>query len=87
MTKGLQLLFCFSVILAPYGIAATLTGQSYRETDHNTQKFMDEWRQFYVLPDWDRVDGVSYLESGHVAPAVEVVVGELLLNIFSVLPV
>ena len=64
------------MILAPYGLSATLTGQSYRETDHATQKLLDEWREFYVLPSWDRMDGAMYGDNSHVAPVVEVVVGK-----------
>ena len=39
----------FLVILAPYGLAGVLTGQSYRVTDHVTRKLMDEWRQYYPV--------------------------------------
>ncbi|XP_074640708.1 mediator of RNA polymerase II transcription subunit 13-like [Tubulanus polymorphus] len=37
------------VILAPYGLAGTLTGQSYRDSDPYTRKLMDDWRQFYPI--------------------------------------
>ena len=43
------LLYFFSVILAPYGLAGVLTGQSFRVTDHVTRKLMDEWRQYYPV--------------------------------------
>ncbi|ELU05357.1 hypothetical protein CAPTEDRAFT_103103 [Capitella teleta] len=37
------------VILAPYGLAGTLTGVSCKDTEPSTQRMLDEWRQFYVL--------------------------------------
>lgn len=37
------------VILAPYGLAATLTGNSYRVLDAATQKSFDDWCSFYPL--------------------------------------
>jgi len=36
-------------MLAPYGLAGTLTGQSYRVTDPFTRKLIDEWRQYYPI--------------------------------------
>lgn len=37
------------VILAPYGLAGTLTGVSYRMSDPGTQKILEEWKQFYPV--------------------------------------
>ena len=37
------------VILAPYGLAGILTGQSFRVNDPVTRKLMDEWRQYYPV--------------------------------------
>ena len=59
------------MILAPYGLAGTLTGVSYKDTDHSAQRLLDEWRQFYVLPQWDATEG-------QLPAAVEVVVGKCL---------
>ena len=58
------------MILAPYGLQGTITGQAYKETDHATQKLMDDWRQFYNFKDADRNDGLG------MPPAVEVIVGK-----------
>lgn len=60
-----------TVILAPYGLAGVITGHTYRESDPNTQRLLDDWRQLYVLRDAD-LDGCS-----RMPPAVEVVVGTL----------
>jgi len=40
--------FC-SVILAPHGLAGTLTGVSYRINDAGTHKILEEWKQFYPV--------------------------------------
>lgn len=45
-TSGLQ------VILAPFGLAGTLTGQSYKSPDATT-RLLEDWGQFYPL-DKDR---------------------------------
>ena len=38
-----------SVILAPHGLAGTLTGGSYKYSDPGTHKILDEWRHFYPV--------------------------------------
>ena len=38
------------VILSPYGLAGTLTGQSFKENDPQVQKFLSDWKKFYPLP-------------------------------------
>ncbi|CAH1135801.1 unnamed protein product [Ceutorhynchus assimilis] len=53
------------VILAPFGLAGTLTGQSFRSPD-STAKFLDDWSHFYPL------DKSSSLTDSSV---VEVIVG------------
>ena len=52
-------------------MAGVITGQTYKESDPNTQRLLDDWRQLYVLKDVD-LDGYN-----RMPPAVEVVVGEL----------
>ncbi|CAB3370318.1 Hypothetical predicted protein [Cloeon dipterum] len=37
------------VILAPFGMSGTLTGQTYKTSDIHTRKLIDEWRQFYPI--------------------------------------
>lgn len=38
-----------AVILSPYGLNGTLTGQAFKMSDHPTQKLIEEWRQFYPI--------------------------------------
>ena len=54
------------VILAPYGLAATLTGQTFRSIDSQTQKVLDDWSAFYPLHN---------KETNGLPPIVEVVSG------------
>lgn len=54
------------VILAPFGLAGTLTGKAYRSTDAITKKTLKEWSIFYPL--------LNRTES-HLPPVVEVVAG------------
>lgn len=56
----------FPVILAPFGVAGTLTGKFYRPTDTITKKTLKEWSIFYPL--LNRTEHQS-------PPVVEVVVG------------
>lgn len=50
------------VLLAPYGLAATLTGQSYRVLDPTTQKYFEEWCAFYPLCNRDNSDLPPFVE-------------------------
>lgn len=52
------------VILAPYGLAATLTGKYYKSSDPITKKTLKEWSIFYPL-----LRKTEY----HYPPVVEVV--------------
>lgn len=56
----------FSVILAPFGLAGTLTGQSYKSPDATT-RLLEDWGQFYPLD-----KNASGTSDGSV---VEVIVG------------
>ncbi|XP_023674421.2 mediator of RNA polymerase II transcription subunit 13-like isoform X1 [Paramormyrops kingsleyae] len=66
------------VILSPYGLAGTLTGQAYRIQEPAVRKLMEEWSYFYPMvlrrrePERDDTDPAFDLHS-HVA--VEVIVG------------
>lgn len=70
------------MILSPYGLSGTLTGQSYKMSDPATRKLMEEWSYFYPIVLQQR-DGSAekeaedknqtYDSSCHVA--VEVIVG------------
>lgn len=37
------------VILSPFGLNGTLTGQSFKMSDPPTQKLIEEWNQFYPI--------------------------------------
>lgn len=69
--------FCsliYSVILSPYAVDATLTGQAYHLDDANINKLIAEWGKFYPLdttPDWCSVN----LPDQDVPAVVVVVVG------------
>lgn len=47
----LLIYFCLpvAVILAPYGLAANLTGIGYRLNDPGTHKILEEWKHFYPV--------------------------------------
>lgn len=69
----------FTVILSPYGLNGTLTGQSFKLSDPPTQKLIEEWKQFYPIgpntketPE-DKLDDLDW-EDDSLA-AVEVLVG------------
>ncbi|RXM96315.1 Mediator of RNA polymerase II transcription subunit 13-like [Acipenser ruthenus] len=66
------------VILSPYGLSGTLTGQAYKMSDPAARKLMEEWCYFYPMVlrrrESERADGEpGYDNSSHVA--VEVIVG------------
>ncbi|XP_054613847.1 mediator of RNA polymerase II transcription subunit 13-like isoform X2 [Dunckerocampus dactyliophorus] len=68
------------VILSPYGLSGTLTGQAYKMSDPAARKLMEEWSYFYpmVLRRQEgraekEKDNLAYDRNCHVA--VEVVVG------------
>ncbi|KAK9512984.1 hypothetical protein O3M35_001282 [Rhynocoris fuscipes] len=56
-----------NVILAPFGLAGTLTGQGYKDVDPITKRLLDGWRHFYPI---DKNN-----EGSDLPPAVEVIVG------------
>ncbi|XP_061754186.1 mediator of RNA polymerase II transcription subunit 13a [Nerophis ophidion] len=39
----------FQVILSPFGLNGTLTGQSFKMSDSPTKKLIEEWNQFYPI--------------------------------------
>ncbi|KAG5836638.1 hypothetical protein ANANG_G00230520 [Anguilla anguilla] len=39
----------FQVILSPFGLNGTMTGQSFKMSDRPTQKLIEEWKQFYPI--------------------------------------
>ncbi|XP_013106769.2 mediator of RNA polymerase II transcription subunit 13 [Stomoxys calcitrans] len=54
------------VILAPFGMAATLTGNSYKENDPMAEKILEDWVSFFPL---------CNKENNDVPPVVEVIAG------------
>ncbi|KAM6902172.1 mediator of RNA polymerase II transcription subunit 13-like [Xenentodon cancila] len=70
------------VILSPYGLSGTLTGQAYKISDPAARKLMEEWSYFYPMVLQHKEGSVEkekeeagrvYDRSSHVA--VEVIVG------------
>ena len=61
----------FLVILAPYGLNGTLTGQSYRETDQNAHKILEDWGKFYPIDMSDK-DG----DPAKTPALVEIIAGK-----------
>ncbi|XP_039856881.1 mediator of RNA polymerase II transcription subunit 13-like isoform X2 [Simochromis diagramma] len=70
------------VILSPYGLSGTLTGQAYKMSDPAVRKLMEEWSYFYPMVLQQKEGGgekekeetsQAYDRNSHVA--VEVVVG------------
>jgi len=55
------------VMLAPFGIAAILTGNSYKASDPMAEKILEDWASFFPLCNKDNTD---------VPPVVEVVSGK-----------
>lgn len=47
-SKNISKLFS-PVILSPFGLNGTLTGQSFKMSDPPTQKLIEEWNQFYPI--------------------------------------
>lgn len=70
-----------TVILSPFGLNGTLTGQSFKLSDPPTQKLIEEWNQFYPISPTskerteDKMEDIDW-EDDSLA-AVEVLVGEL----------
>ena len=70
------------MVLSPYGLSGTLTGQAYKMSDPATRKLMEEWSYFYPMvlqqkegsSEKEKEEaGQAYDSSCHVA--VEVIVG------------
>lgn len=64
------------MILAPFGLAGTLTGQSFRAIDPHTLRLLEGWRHFYPI---DKGLG----ESSDLPPFVEVLVGKRLVAVIN----
>ena len=64
-----------AVLLAPYGLAGTLTGHSFRENDGVTGKLLEDWRAFYVVQNSATCENLPL--------AVEVIVGSVPVDWYS----
>ncbi|KAJ1530725.1 hypothetical protein ONE63_005583 [Megalurothrips usitatus] len=58
------------VILAPFGLAGALTGQSYKTVDQRTSGLLEDWKQFYPIDSRN-----SNCDDSSTPQAVEVIVG------------
>nr|XP_018902480.1 PREDICTED: mediator of RNA polymerase II transcription subunit 13 isoform X2 [Bemisia tabaci] len=59
------------VILAPFGLSGTLTGQTYKALDPQTHRLMEDWKHFYPI---------NVSENSDLPLAVEVLVGNVKLR-------
>lgn len=74
------------MVLSPYGLSGTLTGQAYKMSDPAVRKLMEEWSYFYPMVLQQKEGekekeeaGQAYDRNCHVA--VEVIVGmEIILS-------
>lgn len=71
------------MVLSPYGLSGTLTGQAYKMSDPAARKLMEEWSYFYpmVLQRKEGSGEKEKEEAGQVCDrsshaAVEVIVGK-----------
>ena len=62
------------VILAPFGLAATLTGVTYKSSDAHVAKLLQDWNRFYPLDRSRYTCQDSFGDIVTLAPAVEVIV-------------
>lgn len=73
------------VILSPYGLRGTLTGQAFKMSDPAARKLMEEWSYFYPMVlqqkegDKQKDTSQSYDRNCHMA--VEVIVGKESLDL------
>ena len=66
------------MILAPYGLNGTLTGQTYRDTDPHNRHLFHQWHQFYPFDTDDTKD----FDPNRLPNLVEVLVGESAFTTF-----
>ena len=63
------------VVLAPYGMAGTLTGTSFTHSDPNIKKLLEEWRAFWPLYNNTYTSRDGSGQALDMPAAVEVLVG------------
>lgn len=67
-----------SVLVSPYGLNGTLTGQAYKMSDPATRKLIEEWQYFYpmVLKKKEEFKEEELGYDNDFPVAVEVIVGK-----------
>lgn len=69
------------MILSPFGLNGTLTGQSFKLSDSPTQKLIEEWNQFYPISPSAKENAEDKMEDADweddSLAAVEVLVGKI----------
>lgn len=67
-----------SVLVSPYGLNGTLTGQAYKMSDPATRKLIEEWQYFYpmVLKKKEELKEEELGYDNDFPVAVEVIVGK-----------
>nr|BAE00596.1 unnamed protein product [Macaca fascicularis] len=68
----------FQVLVSPYGLNGTLTGQAYKMSDPATRKLIEEWQYFYPMVLKKKEESKEEDELGYdddFPVAVEVIVG------------
>lgn len=71
-------LFPALVLVSPYGLNGTLTGQAYKMSDPATRKLIEEWQYFYpmVLKKKEELKEEELGYDDDFPVAVEVIVGK-----------
>lgn len=66
------------VLVSPYGLNGTLTGQAYKMSDPATRKLIEEWQYFYpmVLKKKEELKEEELGYDNDFPVAVEVIVGK-----------
>lgn len=66
------------VLVSPYGLNGTLTGQAYKMSDPATRKLIEEWQYFYpmVLKKKEELKEEELGYDDDFPVAVEVIVGK-----------
>ena len=75
LTTAASLAASVHVVLAPHGMAGTLTGTSFQETDPAARKLLEEWKAFWPLYNNSYASKDSSGHSLNMPAAVEVIVG------------
>ena len=75
LTTAASLAASVHVVLAPHGMAGTLTGNSFPDSDPATRKLLEEWKAFWPLYNNSYSSRDNSGHSLNMPAAVEVIVG------------